>query len=204
MKNIIYVTGNYGKYVSVKECFAEKNIGINFYKHDFEEIEINDIEKISRKKALDAYNILQSPCFVADTGFYIEDYPNNPGFPGAFVKRSGISSDIDRLLETMKNKSNRTCKFVDCLTFYDGKDFYTFYGVSSGTLAFSKKGDPIKRAKSNLWYIFIPTNCTKTLAEMSDEERKNRNDGHTSATELFANWYQDIYLKQNTRKLSLS
>lgn len=204
MKNIIYVTGNYGKYVSVKECFAEKNIGINFYKHDFEEIEINDIEKISRKKALDAYNILQSPCFVADTGFYIEDYPNNPGFPGAFVKRSGISSDIDRLLETMKNKSNRTCKFVDCLTFYDGKDFYTFYGVSSGTLAFSKKGDPIKRAKSNLWYIFIPTNCTKTLAEMSDEERKSRNDGHTSATELFANWYQDIYLKQNTRKLSLS
>lgn len=204
MKNIIYVTGNYGKYVSVKECFAEKNIGINFYNHDFEEIEINDIEKISRKKALDAYNILQSPCFVADTGFYIDDYPNNPGFPGAFVKRSGISSDIDRLLKTMKNKSNRTCKFVDCLTFYDGKDFYTFYGVSSGTLAFSKKGDPIKRAKSNLWYIFIPTNCTKTLAEMSDEERKNRNDGHTSATELFANWYQDIYLKQNTRKLSLS
>lgn len=204
MKNIIYVTGNYGKYVSVKECFAEKNIGINFYNHDFEEIEINDIEKISRKKALDAYNILQSPCFVADTGFYIDDYPNNPGFPGAFVKRSGISSDIDRLLETMKNKSNRTCKFVDCLTFYDGKDFYTFYGVSSGTLAYSKKGDPIKRAKSNLWYIFIPTNCTKTLAEMSDEERKNRNDGHTSATELFANWYQDIYLKQNTRKLSLS
>lgn len=147
---------------------------------------------------------MQSPCFVADTGFYIDDYPNNPGFPGAFVKRSGISSDIDRLLETMKNKSNRRCKFVDCLTFYDGKDFYTFYGVSSGTLAFSKKGDPIKRAKSNLWYIFIPTNCTKTLAEMSDEERKNRNDGHTSATELFANWYQDIYLKQNTRKLSLS
>ena len=204
MKNIIYVTGNYGKYVSVKECFAEKNIGINFYNHDFEEIEINDIEKISRKKALDAYNILKSPCFVADTGFYIDDYPNNPGFPGAFVKRSGISSDIDRLLETMKNKSNRTCKFVDCLTFYDGKDFYTFYGVSSGTLAFRKKGDPIKRAKSNLWYIFIPTNCTKTLAEMSDEERKNRNDGHTSATEQFANWYQDIYLKQNTRKLSLS
>ena len=26
MKNIIYVTGNYGKYVSVKEHFEEKNI----------------------------------------------------------------------------------------------------------------------------------------------------------------------------------
>ena len=30
MKNIIYVTGNYGKYVSVKEYFEEKNIGIDY------------------------------------------------------------------------------------------------------------------------------------------------------------------------------
>ena len=42
MKNIIYVTGNYGKYVSVKEYFEEKNIGIDFYEYDFEEIEINE------------------------------------------------------------------------------------------------------------------------------------------------------------------
>ena len=204
MGNIIYVTGNYGKYVSVKECFTEKNIEIDFYKYDFEEMEINDIEKISRKKALDAYKILQAPCFVADTGFYINDYPNNPGYPGAFVKRSGISSDIDGLLETMKKQSNRTCKFVDCLTFYDGNEFYTFYGVSNGTLAFSKKGNPINKAKSNLWYVFIPNNCDKTLAEMSEEERKNRNDGHTSATELFAEWYKNSYLKQNVKILSLS
>ena len=167
-------------------------------------MEVNDIERISRKKALDAYNILKTPCFVADAGFYIDDYPNNPGYPGAFVKRSGISSDIDRLLETMKNQSNRTCRFVDCLTFYDGNEFYTFYGVSNGTLAFSKKGNPIKRAKSNLWYVFIPNNCDKTLVEMSEEERKNRNDGHTSATELFAEWYKNIYLKQNVKKLAHS
>lgn len=204
MGNIIYVTGNYGKYVSVKECFTGKNIEIDFYKYDFEEMEINDIEKISRKKALDAYKILQTPCFVADTGFYINDYPNSPGYPGAFVKRSGISSDIDGLLETMKKQSNRTCKFVDCLTFYDGNEFYTFYGVSNGTLAFSKKGNPIKKAKSNLWYVFIPNNCDKTLAEMPEEERKNRNDGHTSATELFAEWYKNSYLKQNVKILSLS
>lgn len=203
MKNIIYVTGNYGKYVSVKEHFEEKNIGIDFYEYDFDEIEINDIEKISQKKALDAYKILQSPCFVADSGFYIDDYPNNPGYPGAFVKRSGISSNIDELLVTMEKQKNRACRFVDCLTFYDGKEFYTFYGVSCGTLAFSKKGDQIKRAKSNLWYVFIPNNCQKTLAEMTDEERKNRNDNHTSATEIFANWYKNTYLEQYVKKCKM-
>ena len=39
----------------------------------------------------------------------------------------------------------------------------------------------------------------EALAEMTDEERKNRNDGHTSAIELFVNWYQDIYLKQDVK-----
>ena len=38
---------------------------------------------------------------------------------------------------------------------------------------------------------------------MSDEERKNRNDGHTSATELFAEWYKNSYLKQPVKKISL-
>lgn len=203
MANITYVTGNYGKYVSVKEHFSEQEIDIDFLEYDFEELEINDIEQISKAKVLSAYRILNSPCFVADTGFYIDDYPNNPGYPGAFVKRSGISSDIDGLLETMKNKTNRSCKFVDCLTFYDGNEFYTFYGVSNGTLSSTKRGESIKRAKSNLWYVFVPNNCDKTLAEMTDEERRTRNDGHTSATELFVEWYKNVYLKQPVKKITL-
>lgn len=199
MTNLTYVTGNYGKYISVKEHFEEKQIEIKFYKYDFEEPEVNDIEQISKKKALDAYTILQSPCFVTDTGFYIDHYPNSPGYPGAFAKRSGISTDVDGLLETMKNVTNRSCKFVDCLTFYDGKDFYTFYGESVGTLSSTKRGSSLKKAKSNLWYVFIPNSSNKTLAEMTDEERKNRNDGHTSATELFANWYKNNYSDYNSR-----
>ena len=48
---------------------------------------------------------------------------------------------------------------------------------------------------SDLWYIFIPNNCTKTLAEMSDEERDNRPDDRTSATDEFINWYIQNYKK---------
>lgn len=202
MYSITYVTGNYGKYVAVKEHFTKQNIDIEFLNYDFDEPNINDIEQISKAKVLKAYSLLNSPCFVADTGFYIDDYPNNPGYPGAFVKRSGISSDIDNLLETMKYTDNRNCQFVDCLTFYDGNEFYTFYGISCGTLATSKRGKSIKKAKSNLWYVFIPNNCSKTLAEMTDEERNNRNDGHTSATEIFAQWYKDIYMNQKIKRIT--
>lgn len=193
MEKIVYVTGNYGKYISVKEQFKEKGIDIDFFKLDIEELEINDIELISKAKALTAYETLKRPCFVADAGFYIDDYPNNPGYPGAFVKRSKISSNIDSLLKIMAGVENRNCHFVDCLTFYDGHKFYTFYGISKGTIAFEARGNQMKKAKLNLWDVFISENHQKTLAEMTDEERKNRNDKHISATRKFANWYKDEY-----------
>lgn len=187
---ITYVTGNYGKYISVKERFEKEQIDIDFFSYDLKEPDINDIELISKEKVLEAYKILEQPCFVADSGFYIEDYPNNPGYPGAFVKRSGISSDIEKLLDIMKDTNNRNCKFVDCLTYYDGKDFYTFFGVSKGILSREIKGDKLKKAKSNLWLVFIPEGYNKTLAEMSDDERLNRSN-YTSATDKFIKWYKE-------------
>lgn len=195
MENLTYVTGNYGKYVSVKEKFEENDITINYFNCDLDEPNINDISNISKEKAIKAYEKLNSPVFVADSGFYIENYPNNPGYPGAFVKRSGISSEIDLLLTTMKDVTNRSCYFLDCLTFYDGNNYYQFFGKSEGTLSYQKKGIDQKKAKSNLWYVFIPKNHVKTLAEMTDYERNNRNDGRTSATDEFINWYKNTYSK---------
>ena len=194
MENITYVTGNYGNYISVKEIFEKENLEINYFNCDLDEPEINDIKYISQSKAMQAYQILKSPCFVADTGFYIEKYPDLPNYPGAFVKRSGISSDIDNLLLTMKDVKARECKFLDCLTFYDGIEFYQFYGISEGTLSYEKRGEENIYAKSNLWYVFVPKNCSKTLAQMSDYERKNRNDDHTSASLEFIKWYKTEYL----------
>lgn len=195
MKKLTYVTGNYGKYISVKDTFENEGIIIDYFKCDLDEPNINDISIISKEKAKEAYEKLDSPVFVADSGFYIESYPNNPNYPGAFVKRSGVSSNIDSLLETMKDVSNRNCYFLDCLTFYDGNEYYQFFGKSKGNLSYEKKGHANKKAKSNLWYVFIPENYTKTLAEMTDEEIKERSNNHISATKKFAEWYKNEYLR---------
>ena len=114
MNDLTYVTGNYGKYLSVKEHFENEGLIINYCDFNLDELDINDISLISKKKALDAYKIVKSPVFVADTGFYIKNYPNNPNYPGAFVKRSGISSNIDELLKVMKDEKIRDCYFLDC------------------------------------------------------------------------------------------
>ena len=199
MENLTYVTGNYGKYISVKEKFENAGIIIDYFKCDLDEPDINDIKYISKEKAKKAYEKLGSPVFVADSGFYIENYPSNPGYPGAFVKRSGISTNVEKLLDTMKKVKNRNCYFLDCLTFYNGDEYKQFFGICKGSLSNSMKGNQIKKAKSKLWYVFIPQNCTKTLAQMNDEERLNRKDERTSATDEFINWYVDY--KNNVKIL---
>ena len=196
MENLTYVTGNHGKYISIKEKFENAGIKIGFFKCDLEEPKVNDIDFISKEKAREAYEILQSPVFVVDSGFYIEGFPGNPGYPGAFVKRSGVAENVDGLLKVMESVDNRNCEFVDCLTFYDGHDYYTFTGTNKGTLSKDKRGNHMQKAKSNLWFVFIPKNYDKTLAEMDDDERAHRHDDRVSATELFISWYKDVYLRQ--------
>lgn len=195
MNDLTYVTGNYGKYISVREKFEKEGINIKYANFDFEEPNINDISVISIEKAKMAYEVLQSPVFVIDCGFYIRSYPSKSFYPGAFVKRSGVASNIEKLLEDMKYVEDRYAYFLDCLTYYDGKEFYQFYGKSEGTISYSKRGEYLKKAKSNLWYVFIPKNSTKTLSEMSDYERNNRKD-ISDATHEFIN-----FIKNNNKKL---
>ena len=193
--SLTYVTSNYGKYLNVKKHFEDNNLSLDYFSYDLTEPDINDIEIISKAKVTEAYEILKKPCFVADSGFYIIDYPNNQNYPGAFVKRSGVSSNIDKLLNDLKETKDRRAYFLDCLTFYDGKEYHTFFGKSEGIISYEKKGQASEKSLSNLWYIFIPNNHDKTLAEMSDYERNHRHDNHTSATESFIDWYKKEYKK---------
>ena len=200
MEKLTYVTGNHGKYLSVRQKFKSANIELDFFIHEFIEAPINDIKYISKQKAQEAYQILKTPIFVSDTGFYIEQYPNNPLYPGAFVKRSLIASNIEGLLKTMEEVNNRKCYFIDCITFYDGEEYYQFIGRIDGTLSREKRGNNIKRAQSNLWYVFIPESKDKTLAQMNDDEINERINNQKTSTSKFLNWYQESYL--NIKKLS--
>lgn len=194
MERLTFVTGNINKGYEIEERFQREQIPIEIIQMDFQEPEVNDIETVSKSKVMQAYQAIHRPCFVIDSGFNIHNYPNNPGYPGAFVRRSGISQDIDGLLNTMRDVRDRRCQFLDCLTFYDGIDFYCFYGLDEGNITYEKRGVENKAMRSGLWYVFQPKDSTKTLAEMTDEERINRRDGHISAKEQFIEWYKKNYI----------
>lgn len=198
MESLVFVTGNKNKGYEIKERFEREEIPIEIIQMNFQEPEVNDIKTVSKSKAIQAYQILQRPCFVIDSGFNIHNYPNHPNYPGAFVRRSGISENIDKLLDTMQNVKDRSCQFLDCLTFFDGREFQFFYGTDEGVITTEKRGTANKAMRSPLWYVFQPNDSKKTLAEMTEEERVSRKDGHLSAKEQFIEWYQKNY--QNEKK----
>ena len=198
MKEIVFVTGNQGKLASAKKYFEDFKVDFVSCDLDTEEPDINDIEYISKFKVLEAYKKLNKPCIALDAGFYIPNYPNKPNFPGAFPKRELLDKiGIEGLLREMEGIEERDCFFKECLTYYDGKQIRQFFGYAHGEISKEILGNDTDKKWSDLWYVFIPKNCTKTMAQMTDEERKNRNDGHTSAMQEFAKWYSIQNLDNN-------
>ena len=55
----------------------------------------------------------------------------------------------------MVGVDDRSCYFLDCLTFYDGNNLYTFYGKSSGVLFREIKGNSIKKNFGLICGLFL-------------------------------------------------
>lgn len=190
MKEIVFVTGNRGKLESAKRTFKDFNVDFVSCDLDTPEPDVNDIEYISKFKVMEAYRALNKPTIALDAGFYIPNFPGKPNFPGAFPKRELLNKiGLYGLMDKMKDVEDRTCYFKECLSYYDGKKIRQFFGYSYGEISKEILGDDTSKKWSELWYVFIPKNCTKTMAQMTDEERRTRQDGHTTALEEFAKWY---------------
>lgn len=187
MKEIVFVTHNKGKIASAKKYL--KNVKLISYEYELSEPRSDDITVIAKAKVIEAYNLVKRPCIALDADFYIDELN---GFPKTFVHFALETIGIEGILKLMEDKENRTCCFRQCLAYYDGIDIKYFYGESKGTLSKEIRGNDTDEKWSLLWYVFIPNGFPKTLAEMTKEERDNKDkiDKSTSALEAFSKWYE--------------
>ena len=186
MEEIIFVTHNKGKI----ESASREMEGVNFkvFEYDLEEPRSDDIKYISEYKVKEAYKLVNKPCISLDCGFWIDELD---GFPRAFVNFALDTIGIDGMLKLMENKENRKCRFTECLSYYDGKEVHQFMGKHEGNLSEKVLGNDSEKKWSDLWYVFKPLGYEKTLAEMTDEERKNRiRYESVNAMTEFAKWYK--------------
>ena len=187
MEQIVFVTHNKGKIASANKRFE----GVNFkvFEYDLEEPRSDDIKYISKYKVMEAYKLVKQPCISLDCGFWIDELN---GFPRAFVNYSLDTIGINGILKLMEDKDNRNCRFTECLSYYDGKEIYQFMGKHEGTLSKNVMGNDTEKKWSDLWFVFKPAGYDKTLAQMTDEERKNRvKYKSVDAMGEFAKWYKE-------------
>jgi XTP/dITP diphosphohydrolase len=187
MNEIIFVTHNKGKIAAANEQM--KDVNFKVFEYDLEEPRSDDVKYISEYKVKEAYKLVNKPCVSMDSGFWIDAIN---GFPRAFVNFSLETIGIDGILKLMEGKQNRNCKFTECFSYYDGKELRQFMGKHPGKLSEKVLGNDTKQKWSDLWYIFIPEGSEKTLAQMTDEERKNRKRINSiNSMEEFAKWYKN-------------
>lgn len=162
MKDLYFVTSNLGK---VDEAKLILNMELKVASLELPEIQSLNVEEIARQKAVKAFELVQSPLFVEDTGLFIKAWN---GFPGPFIKYLKDSVGNDGILNMLKRESNRGAIARTAVAFYDGKDMKVFTGEVEGEISDRQRGE------SWGWDpIFIPQGSELTYAEMS-KEGKNK------------------------------
>ena len=189
MEEIYMVTSNKNKYLTMKRNFDKYGIDLRQFEVSLPEIQSYEVEEVIKDKIKEAYNRLQKPCIVHDSGFFI---PSIKGFPGALVHPILDKIDIEGILKLLENK-DRKCYFHECLAYYDGKnkDPMFFESKINGTIPLEPKGGKAHYHWSRLFEIFIPEGFSKTLAEMEENEyiKWHDNDENKKYIRNFENWY---------------
>ncbi|HMJ71681.1 MAG TPA: RdgB/HAM1 family non-canonical purine NTP pyrophosphatase [Cyclobacteriaceae bacterium] len=143
------------------------------------------IEGNSLQKAEYVYKNYNVDCFADDSGLEAEALNGEPGVISAHYAGPQRSHDdnIELLLKNLADKSNKRARFKTVITLIWKGDVHTFEGIVDGTILFSRRGtngfgyDP----------VFLPEGFSKTLAEMTMEE-KNQISHRAIAVRKLANF----------------
>ncbi len=120
-------------------------------------------------KAKTIWAATQLSCFADDTGLMVTALNNEPGVHSA--RYAGLEKDPvannKKLLQALNGKENWGARFVTIICLIINNEMHYFEGELKGTITPEPKGsegfgyDP----------IFIPENDTRTLAQLSLEEK---------------------------------
>lgn len=172
------VTGNAGKAAEVAVFFGGL-LEVDHVALEIPEHRSNDVGEIAREKARYAYNQLNIPLIVDDTGFFIEALGGFPGPYAAYVLNSIGNTGILKLMEGI---SDRDARFTTGIAYADEQGIEVFTGTLEGKIAHTPRGN------NGFGYDPIFEIGNKTLAEVPLDE-KNRISHRARALSSFHDWF---------------
>ncbi len=177
---LVLVTQNQHKLKELSPLFKKYNVEFETTSIKKHEIRSESIEEIARIAAKTAFETLQKPVVVDDTGFFVDALN---GFPGSYAGIVLKFIGYEGILRLMDNKDDRRSRFETAVGYYDGQNLESFMGTMSGSITTKPGGE------GGFGYdpIFLPEGFTKTYAELTFEE-KVRISHRTKAFEEFLRW----------------
>jgi XTP/dITP diphosphohydrolase len=172
------VTSNVNKAIEIAAFFGE-TVEVKHIALDIPECRSDNIGEISRGKAAYAYNLIQKPLIVDDTGFSIHDLKGFPGPYAGYVLQTIGNSGI---LKLMEGKTDRGAQFTTAIAFADDRGIKVFTGTVHGSITLSPRG------RAGFGYDPIFEMNGKTLAEIPLEEKSSISHRATALL-AFRNWY---------------
>lgn len=112
-----YVTTNAGKVREAEEYLGDS---IRAYEFEYKEIQANSLDPIAAAGAREAYEVLQEPVIVDDSGLFIEALE---GFPGPYSSYIEDTLGIERVGKLARGEKTTRAYFRCVIAYCDGQTF---------------------------------------------------------------------------------
>jgi len=166
MKTVYYITKNEEKIKSANSILKEYGINVAQAALETPEIQSDNAKDVAIYSAEYGSKKIGKPVIKMDVEFCIEALNR---FPGPYIKYLNKCMGPEKVVSLMDGETNRKAYFNDVICIFDSKNninkcFEFRTNGIIGDKVLGKDGWGIDK-------IFIPDGYTKTLAEMSEEER---------------------------------
>jgi len=161
---LLFVTGNPSKLVEARRLAAVAGRTLEAIAVDLPEIQSLDMEEVLRAKAWHAWQSVQQPVVVEETGLELAALN---GFPGPLVKWMLAAVGAEGIARTAIALGNPRARAVCLLMWTDGLQTVLARGETGGDLVLPPRGsngfgwDP----------VFRPEGKIRTYGELSDNEK---------------------------------
>ncbi len=142
---IILATNNQGKVAELKNAINKPVFSLKDLGFDLDVLEDGKtLEENAMKKAFKIASYFPNDIIIADdTGLFVESLDFAPGVYSARYAGPCCNSEqnIDKLLENMKDCSNRKAYFETVIVVYKDNDYQQFSGRLDGEILYKRYGD---------------------------------------------------------------
>lgn len=188
MSEILFSTSNPEKTLIAKTICSAKGLNVEQISLDIDEIQGEDPKVIAEDKVRKAYQKIKKAVVVSDDSW---DIPALNGFPGPYMKSLNHWFKAEDFLRLMDGINDRTIIIHQYLSYFDGKNIYTFKNDFSGKVTLEPRGKNDRSPSTMITELDIDNG--KTIAELFEEVEQgaliNRYLTNNDVWHEFVTWY---------------